>query len=132
MVWTLRYFPDGKRNCYSFNVKQGTNYLIRVRMVYGNYDGQNTYPKFDLHIGPNFWLTMDLGEVEEGSGALEDIIHTPRSNFLDVCLVKTDKSIPFISSLELRPLPNNSYITTSGSLRYWREFYLSESNKFIT
>ncbi|CAA0384665.1 unnamed protein product [Arabidopsis thaliana] len=132
MVWTLRYFPDGKRNCYSFNVKQGTNYLIRVRMVYGNYDGQNTYPKFDLHIGPNFWLTMDLGEVEEGSGALEDIIHTPRSNFLDVCLVKTDKSIPFISSLELRPLPNNSYITTSGSLRYWREFYLSESNKLIT
>ncbi|XP_024009528.1 putative receptor-like protein kinase At3g46340 isoform X2 [Eutrema salsugineum] len=131
MVWTLRYFPDGKRNCYSFNVKQGTNYLIRVRFVYGNYDGDNNNPIFDLHIGPNFWLSMDLGDMKDGS-TLEDIIHTPRSNFLDVCLVKTGTSTPFISSLELRPLPNNSYITTSGSLRFWTRYYITDSKAFIT
>ncbi|CAH8387102.1 unnamed protein product [Eruca vesicaria subsp. sativa] len=125
MVWTLRYFPEGKRNCYSFNVKQGTNYLIRARFLYGNYDGLNQYPEFDIHIGPNFWKSLDMSTAD--GNLLDEIIHTPRSNFLDVCLVKTGPSTPFISALELRPLPNNSYITTSGSLTYWTQYYISDS-----
>lgn len=56
---TVRYFPEGMRNCYNITVKQGTNYLIRVRAIYGNYDGLNHYPMFDLYIGPNYWVTID-------------------------------------------------------------------------
>ncbi|CAA7036747.1 unnamed protein product [Microthlaspi erraticum] len=129
MLWTLRYFPDGKRNCYSFNIKQGTNYLIRARFLYGNYDGLNNYPKFNLYIGPNFWKSVDLN-ADDGV-SMGEIIHSPRSNYLDVCLVKTDTSTPFISALELRPLPNNSYITTSGSLTYWTQYFISESEKVL-
>ncbi|KAL9831410.1 putative non-specific serine/threonine protein kinase [Arabidopsis thaliana] len=44
---TLRYFPDGKRNCYNLIVKQGTTYMIRATALYGNYDGRNISPKFE-------------------------------------------------------------------------------------
>ncbi|XP_019085759.1 PREDICTED: probable LRR receptor-like serine/threonine-protein kinase At1g07560 [Camelina sativa] len=117
---TVRYFPDGIRNCYNITVKQGTKYMIRVRAIYGNYDGLNTYPRFDLYIGPNFWITLDTKEYVR-----KEIVHIPRSNMLDLCLVKTDTSTPFISAIEMRPLPNNSYITTSGSLKLFSRYYFS-------
>lgn len=126
---TLRYFPDGIRNCYNLSVKQGTNYLMRATALYGNYDGLNIYPKFDLYIGANFWVTLNLGEYK--NGVAEEIIYIPRSNSLDVCLVKTDTSTPLLSLLELRPLDNDTYITSSGSLKSFRRYYLSNSKSII-
>ncbi|CAH8356541.1 unnamed protein product [Eruca vesicaria subsp. sativa] len=127
---TLRYFPDGIRNCYNLSVKQGTNYLIRVTALYGNYDGLNITPKFDLYVGPNFWVTIDLENMI--SGQTEEIIYIPRSNSLDLCLVKTGATTPMISSLELRPLPNNIYITESGSLKRFKRYYLTSSNAILS
>ncbi|XP_024009509.1 putative receptor-like protein kinase At3g46340 isoform X2 [Eutrema salsugineum] len=127
---TLRYFPDGIRNCFNLSVKQGTNYLMRVTALYGNYDGLNIYPKFDLHVGPNFWVTIDLDK--KVSGQTEEIIYIPRSNYLDLCLVKTGTSTPMISSLELRPLPNELYITESGSLKSWNRYYLTDSDIILS
>lgn len=108
---------------------QGTNYLIRARAIYGNYDGLNIYPKFDLYIGPNFWVTIDLGKYVNGTW--EEIIYIPKSNMLDVCLVKTGPSTPLISSLVLRPLANATYITQSGWLKTYVRVYLSDSNDVI-
>ncbi|OAO96215.1 hypothetical protein AXX17_AT5G59050 [Arabidopsis thaliana] len=45
---TLRYFPDGIRNCYNLNVEKGITHLIRAYFIYGNYDGLDINPKFDL------------------------------------------------------------------------------------
>ncbi|KAG7564667.1 Protein kinase-like domain superfamily [Arabidopsis suecica] len=126
---TLRYFPDGKRNCYNLIVKQGTTYMIRATALYGNYDGHNNSPKFDLHIGANFWTTLDTGKSITGVG--EEITYIPRSNSLDVCLVKTDTTTPFLSLLELRPLDKDTYLTTSGSLKNFRRYYLSNSESII-
>lgn len=50
---TLKYFPEGKGNCYSLDVKRDTKYLIAVSSVYGIYDGLNLNPSFDIYIGPN-------------------------------------------------------------------------------
>ncbi|CAD5325012.1 unnamed protein product [Arabidopsis thaliana] len=122
---TLRYFPDGIRNCYNLTVKQGTNYLIRAWFTYGNYDGLHIYPTFDLYLGPNFWIR--IGQIS----TLEEITYIPLSNSLDVCLVKTNTSIPFISALELRPLPSNSYITTAGSLKTYGRMYFRDSEEDI-
>ncbi|ESQ37349.1 hypothetical protein EUTSA_v10003094mg [Eutrema salsugineum] len=108
---TVRYFPDGIRN---FNA------------IYGNYDGLNIYPRFDLYIGPNFWVTIDTEKRVR-----REIFHIPRSNILDLCLVKTDGSTPFISAIEMRPVPNNTYITTSGSLKLFSRFYLSNSENVL-
>lgn len=126
---TVRYFPDGTRNCYNITVKQGTNYLIRARTVYGNYDGLNIRPRFDLYIGPNFWVTINIEKYVNGTW--EEIFHIPRSNILDLCLVKTGTTTPFISAIEIRPLLNNSYITTAGSLMMFSRFYFSNSEVFL-
>ncbi|RID58513.1 hypothetical protein BRARA_F01809 [Brassica rapa] len=105
---TLRYFPDGIRNCYNLSVKQGTNYLMRVTALYGNYDALNITPKYDLYV---------------------DI---PRSNSLDLCLVKTGTTTPMITSVELRPLANDLYITESGSLKSLKRYYLTSSDTILS
>ncbi|KAG2317471.1 hypothetical protein Bca52824_020593 [Brassica carinata] len=79
IYWTLRYFPEGTRNCYTLNVTEGTSYLITALFVYGNYDGLNKYPRFDLHLGPNFWETIDMSIWTNGT--FEEIIHKTTSKY---------------------------------------------------
>ncbi|CAN7099532.1 unnamed protein product [Brassica rapa subsp. narinosa] len=127
---TLRYFPDGIRNCYNLSVKQGTNYMMRVTALYGNYDALNITPKYDLYVGPNYWVTIDL--ENRISGQSEEIIYIPRSNSLDLCLVKTGTTTPMITSVELRPLANDLYITESGSLKSLKRYYLTSSDTILS
>ncbi|KAJ0245950.1 Protein kinase domain-containing protein [Hirschfeldia incana] len=122
---TLRYFPEGTRNCYNLRVEKGRNHLIRARFLYGNYDGLDNNPTFDLYLGPNPWATIDLHR--RVNGTKREIIHIPTSNTLQVCLVKTGTTTPVISTLEIRPMGNDSYITQSGSLELFMRIYLSES-----
>lgn len=122
---TLRYFPDGVRNCYNVNVTGGTKYLIKTSFVYGNYDGLNLVPDFDLHIGPNLWITVNAKD------SINELIHLSRSNTLQVCLVKTGSSIPMINTLELRPLKDEIYNTESGSLKYLYRAFFSNSKGYI-
>ncbi|XP_010523140.1 PREDICTED: probable LRR receptor-like serine/threonine-protein kinase At1g07550 [Tarenaya hassleriana] len=124
----LRYFPDGIRNCYDLSIVQDTKYLIYAVFVYGNYDGRNSSPRFDLYLGPNLWKTIDL---QRGDGAKEEIIHVSRSNSLSICLVKTGTTTPMISALELRPLRYETYISQAGSLKTLFRFYLSKSENFL-
>ncbi|CAN8254981.1 unnamed protein product [Cochlearia groenlandica] len=126
---TLRYFPDGIRKCYDIKVAKGGNYLIRAMFLYGNFDGLNVSPEFDMYIGPNKWITIDM--QKEPSGLGKEIIHIPRSNSLQICLVKTGSTTPMISTLELRPLANDTYIATSGSLKLNFRMYLSNSTTLL-
>ncbi|CAH8297321.1 unnamed protein product [Eruca vesicaria subsp. sativa] len=126
---TLRYFPNGTRNCYNLRVEKGRNHLIRAFFMYANYDGFDTNPNFDLYLGPNLWDTIDLqGQV---NGLRAELLHIPMSNSLQICLVKTGTTIPFISTLEIRPMGSGSYITDSGSLKLLFRNYLRESKNFI-
>ncbi|CAL9234745.1 unnamed protein product [Arabidopsis halleri] len=123
----LRYFPDGIRNCYNLIVNKGINYLIRAGFSYGNYDGLNVYPKFDLHVGPNMWIAVDLDDEND-----REIIYMTKSNVLQICLVKTGVTIPMISTLELRPSKNDSYMTQFGPLNLiHRRAYTSDSRGYI-
>ncbi|VVB16616.1 unnamed protein product [Arabis nemorensis] len=126
---TLRYFPDGTRNCYNLKVEKGRNHLIRARFVYGNYDGRDISPKFDMYIGPNPWVTIDLERLVNGT--LKEIFHIPTSNSLQICLVKNGTTTPMISALEIRPMGKDSYITKSGSLALFNRVYLSNSSSYL-
>ena len=112
-LWTLRSFPEGIRNCYKIPVKIGTKYLIRASFLYANYDGKSSVPQFDLYFGPNFWVTVNLAKEQTIDN--EEIIHITTSNEVQICLVNTGNGVPFISSIELRPLPNTTYVPVSGS-----------------
>ncbi|ANM70038.1 Leucine-rich repeat protein kinase family protein [Arabidopsis thaliana] len=99
---TLRYFPDGIRNCYNLNVEKGRTHLIVARFVYGNYDGFDLKPKFDLYLGPNLWATVDLQtEVNDWGN--------------------------YTANIGFGIMGNGSYITKSGSLNLLSRTYLSKS-----
>jgi len=126
----VRSFPSGVRNCYRINITSGTKYLIRAFFYYGNYDGLNNPPQFDLHFGANVWDTVKLSS-REGFAFLE-IIYTPSLNYIQPCLVNTGKGIPFISVIELRTLNDKTYGTHSAKsvLSLSGRFHMgSKSNK---
>ncbi|KAF8031042.1 hypothetical protein BT93_D0276 [Corymbia citriodora subsp. variegata] len=114
----LRIFPSGKRNCYTLKPDEGNGntYLVRASFWYGDYDGKNQTPAFDLHIDVNYWIT-----VNSSSWIYEEIIYTPPRDYIQVRLVNTGSGVPFISALELRLLDNSIYQINSGALvTNWR------------
>nr|XP_048323162.1 putative leucine-rich repeat receptor-like protein kinase At2g19210 [Ziziphus jujuba var. spinosa] len=118
----LRSFPQGKRNCYKINnITKGKKYLIRATFVYGNYDGLNRKPEFDLYLGANLWDSVALKGTIGNFSLDKEIVHVPLRNYLHVCVVNTSRGTPFISTIELRPLNLSYYETPTGSLAlYYR------------
>nr|GMC73183.1 putative leucine-rich repeat receptor-like protein kinase At2g19210 [Ipomoea batatas] len=135
---TVRSFPEGARNCYTVRPPKSkfrTKYLIRARFLYGNYDGQNQVPTFDLHLGADRWKTITLDDAS--TPHTTEMIHVLSSDFLHMCLVNTGAGTPFISALELRLLNEDGlfamYPTVNGSLQLYGRIDLgSTSNQSIT
>ncbi|OWM76537.1 hypothetical protein CDL15_Pgr005501 [Punica granatum] len=114
----LRFFPNGTRNCYTLRPEKGkgNTYLIRALFFYGNYDDKNQQPLFDLHIGTDYWTT-----VNTFNWTYYEIIHVPTTDNIQVCLINTGNGVPYISALELRLLNSSIYPLNSASLSTrWR------------
>ncbi|XP_052166897.1 probable LRR receptor-like serine/threonine-protein kinase At1g05700 [Oryza glaberrima] len=107
-TYNVRAFPDGVRNCYTLrSLVAGSKYLIRATFMYGNYDGLSKLAVFDLHIGVNFWTTVNITDPSH-QVTKEAIVVVP-DEFVQVCLINTGAGTPFISGLDLRPLENRLY-----------------------
>ncbi|XLS70188.1 hypothetical protein HN51_027053 [Arachis hypogaea] len=111
----LRSFPYGTRNCYRINVISATRYLIRASFLYGNYDGLNKLPEFDLYLGVHFWDTVKF--TDSSVSINYEIIHTLSTDYIHICMVNKGKGTPFISVIEMRILDNanSTYVTEDGS-----------------
>ncbi|RYQ87545.1 hypothetical protein Ahy_B09g095058 [Arachis hypogaea] len=107
----LRSFPYGTRNCYRINVTSVTRYLIRASFLYGNYDGLNKLPEFDLYLGVHFWDTVKF--TNSSVSINYEIIHTLSTDYIHICMVNKGKGTSFISVIEMRILDNvnNTYTT---------------------
>jgi len=125
-MWTVRSFPEGKRNCYKINITRDSKYLIRTSYLYGNYDGLNKTPQFDTHLGANWWHTVTLSNASTPQG--NSLIHVPSRDYLHICLVNTGHGTPFISAIGLRTMPNDIYVTQYESLQTYHRWDLG-SNK---
>ncbi|KAL1338387.1 hypothetical protein AAHE18_10G207000 [Arachis hypogaea] len=137
-LWTLRSFPEGRRNCYKINnITIGSKYLIRLEFAYGNYDGIKTFPEFDVYLGVNKWDTVGASNLSPGGYKTDEIIHIASQEYINICLVNTGHGTPFISTIDLRPLKNDTYSITPpsavGSLvNYYRDdFGYSFSDDYI-
>ncbi|KAK1312584.1 putative LRR receptor-like serine/threonine-protein kinase [Acorus calamus] len=109
---TLRSFPTGDRNCYDIDISSGgkgkkyiflkisKKYLVRVVLFYGNYDGLDSPPEFDLYVGVDHWTTT----VGRGEEKAYEMVMVARTETVSVCLVNTKKGTPYLSAIELRPL----------------------------
>ncbi|CAA7404348.1 unnamed protein product [Spirodela intermedia] len=110
---TLRVFPQGGRNCYNLRpVHLGGKYLVRAGFFYGDYDGLQSPPEFELHIGVNVRLTIRLSLNDS---SLSEVIAAAQGHTIWVCLVNTNKGTPLISTIEVRPLPNLLYPHANAS-----------------
>ncbi|KAL4355721.1 hypothetical protein AHAS_Ahas09G0015000 [Arachis hypogaea] len=120
----LRSFPNGTRNCYRINVTSATRYLIRTSFLYGNYDGLNKLPQFDIYLGVHFWDTVKF--TNSSLSKNYEIIHTPSLDYIHICMVNKGTGTPFISVIERRILNNATYTTKnkkpSTSLALFRRY----------
>ncbi|KAF8388901.1 hypothetical protein HHK36_025582 [Tetracentron sinense] len=112
----VRSFPHGNKICYTLRPEGGKNnkYLIRASFMYGNYDGKDQVPVFDLYLDVNLWDSVTFKNASDV--VMKEIIHVATMDYIQVCLVNIGSGTPFISALELRPLTNSSYSVESGSL----------------
>ncbi|XP_047059011.1 probable LRR receptor-like serine/threonine-protein kinase At1g51810 [Lolium rigidum] len=136
---TLRSFPDGSRNCYTLSSTTGKKYLLRATFTYGNYDMLNKTQDgslflFGLHIGVNFWATVNLSNSDPAQTVWKEVITVAPSKSLSVCLINFGSGVPFISTLELRPLLDAMYpfVNTSVSVSNFQRFRFGNVNTFIT
>lgn len=98
----------GARSCYTLrSLVAGLKYLIRAKFLYGNYDGLDRAPVFHLHVGVNYWTTVNISNAN--TPVIYEIIAAVPGESVHVCLVNTGSGTPFISSLDLRPLKNGLY-----------------------
>ncbi|XVE98048.1 hypothetical protein REPUB_Repub03eG0071700 [Reevesia pubescens] len=111
----LRSFPHGNKNCYNLApaAGKGSLYLIRATFLYGNYDGEDKLPEFDLYLDVNLWSSVKFSNASDV--VTTEIISAAVSDTISVCLVNKGLGIPFISALELRPLNNSIYGTELGN-----------------
>nr|XP_043631888.1 probable LRR receptor-like serine/threonine-protein kinase At1g67720 [Erigeron canadensis] len=118
---TVRYFPaDNRKYCYSLNVKIRTRYLIRATFLYGNFDSNNVYPKFDISLGPTHWATVVISDANTIES--QELIFLASDPMISVCLSNSTTGFPFISTLELRQFNGSVYLTP-----YESQFFLSVS-----
>lgn len=109
---TLRYFPaDSRKYCYTLNVTKRTRYLIRATFLYGNFDNNNVYPKFDISLGPTNWATIVIADASKIEYA--ELIFLATDPSVSVCLSNATTGQPFISTLELRQFNGSMYLTPS-------------------
>ncbi|KAL5572504.1 hypothetical protein UlMin_022101 [Ulmus minor] len=111
----LRSFPQGIKNCYTLRPVDGNGSLslIRASFLYGNYDGENKLPEFDLYVDVNLWFTVKFGNASEI--VVTEIISRAQADTIHICLVNRGLGTPFISALELRPLNSSIYETEFGN-----------------
>ena len=82
-------------------------------------------PVFDLYLGVNVWLTVEL------ASAIYDVIHVPLTDFIEVCLVNTGNGVPYISALEIRHLDNFIYQTDGRALANIRRYDIGSTTKSV-
>ncbi|XP_022633670.1 probable LRR receptor-like serine/threonine-protein kinase At1g67720 isoform X1 [Vigna radiata var. radiata] len=118
---TVRHFPaDSRKYCYSLDVVSRTRYLLRASFLYGNFDANNVYPKFDIFVGATHWSTIVISDAN--TIEMRELIFLALSPTVSVCLSNATTGKPFISTLELRQFNGSVYYTYTEE-----HFYLSVS-----
>ncbi|CAL9768373.1 unnamed protein product [Musa acuminata subsp. burmannicoides] len=111
---TVRSFPVGARNCYTFeSTTPGLKYLVRATFLYGNYDLKDKPVQFDLYLGVNLWKTINI--TNPTAYFFTEVVAEAAAGPMSVCLVNTGLGTPFISGLDLRPMGTFLYPMVGAS-----------------
>ncbi|ONI25923.1 hypothetical protein PRUPE_2G327000 [Prunus persica] len=120
---TLRVFTSLRKNCYAINSVNmiGQRLLVRASFYYGNYDGNNSPPTFDLYFDSTYWTQVNLTGVSDTIVNYE-VIYTVNKNNTSICLAQTlPRQFPFISALEFRSLAPKMYTRVASDYALFRQ-----------
>ncbi|CAA2958066.1 probable LRR receptor-like serine threonine-kinase At1g67720 [Olea europaea subsp. europaea] len=118
---TVRYFPaDNNKYCYTLRVISRTRYLVRATFLYGDFDNNEVYPKFDISFGPTHWATIVISDANTIES--QELIFLATDPTISICLSNATTGQPFISTLELRQFNGSIYMN-----QFENEFFLSVS-----
>lgn len=118
---TLRYFPaDNRKYCYTLDVIPRNRYLVRATFLYGNFDNNNFYPKFDISLGATRWATIVISDAN--TMEYQELIFLATDPSISVCLSNATTGQPFISTLELRRFNGSIYMN-----EFENDFFMSVS-----
>ena len=97
---TLRFFPEGPKNCYKLPFYDSyRKYLFRAMFYNGNYDRFSTPPSFGLEFNGKLWANVTTSISKEP--VHYELVCITKKDEVKVCLVRAkEDEIPFISSLE--------------------------------
>ena len=114
---TMRVFSTRKKNCYSIKVDEdGGRVLVRASFYYGNYDGKDSPPVFDLQFDGNFWTTVNTS-LRSYDVLSYETMYVVKRNFTSICVAQTKPGqLPFISAIEVRSLGINMYSQVPSNL----------------
>ncbi|KAL6127418.1 hypothetical protein ACLB2K_070783 [Fragaria x ananassa] len=60
VISTVRVFSSLRKNCYTIPVTAGDRILVRASFYYGNFDGGDSPPIFDLYFDATYWSRVNI------------------------------------------------------------------------
>eukprot|EP00897_Mesotaenium_endlicherianum_P008265 jgi/Mesen1/7467/ME000039S06688 len=117
---TLRYFPNGTKNCYKVPVARPGRFLVRLSFWYYNYDQLTLPPIFNVSVG-----STQCGQVKMDPSSVKypEYVVSHDSTTLPICFIRVTGN-PIINGIEVRPLPPSSYsqqeVGHDVMLLWWR------------
>jgi hypothetical protein len=112
---SLRYFPGNKtKYCYVLPATPNQTYMVRATFFYYDFlsSASAAPPSFNLEIEAELVDVPDF--AQNNNNITYEVYMSATSVNIYVCLARshpTDTSVPFISSLELRPLDTATMYT---------------------
>lgn len=116
---SLRYFPGNKtKYCYVLPATPSQTYMVRATFFYYDFlsSASAAPPSFNLEIEAELVAVPDFAQTKN---ITYEVYMSATSVNIYVCLARsrpTDTSVPFISSLELRPLDTATMYTVVQTL----------------
>ncbi|KAM6599314.1 hypothetical protein CsatA_018923 [Cannabis sativa] len=113
LTTSLRSFPTLDKNCYNINLDEDDHedrrILVRATFFYGDYDGMDSPPTFDIYFDGNFWATVNMS-LNSNVHVGYEVMYFPKSKMTNICLVRTySDQNPFINTLAIRSLDATMY-----------------------
>jgi hypothetical protein len=87
--------------------------LVRAYFLYGNYDGLNRMPTFELHLDVNLWKEIKIDNTSAYISS--EIIVAASTDSMSLCLINTGSGTPFVSAIDVRPILNSMYEYANAS-----------------
>ncbi|KAL3685570.1 hypothetical protein R1sor_003592 [Riccia sorocarpa] len=106
---TLRYIPGpAGKHCYDIRLVANKMFLVRVAFLGGNFtSGSSAVTSFSVSLGTAHW--QDIQVSDPWTPIVREVTFYPQQAYWPICFQRGASGLPFVNSIEVRPLPLATY-----------------------